>query len=150
MQIVDTLPRLFPLVLAPAVVRIARATRLRWLDGALLVWLAVAGAGVAWTVVIGLATGEAISRAMVARGLLMGLAAAAVHTLATGKGRGLLPAQPNAAPPKTVSLPMPDAPPTEVAPVDITPANTGAQREMDLDWGSPKDGVRGAGEAREG
>jgi len=60
MQIVDTLLRLFPLVLAPAVVRIARATRLRWLDGALLVWLAVAGAGVAWTVVIGLATGEAI------------------------------------------------------------------------------------------
>ena len=54
------------------------------------------------------------------------------------------------APPGTVSLPMPDAPPTEVAPVDITPANTGVAREMDLDWGSPKDGVRGEGEARGG
>jgi hypothetical protein len=141
----------FPLVLAPATIRLARQQkRLAGLDGILLVWATVVGAAVLWTVFLAVVFDEPVGRDVVRRGLVLGVVAAFGHTLATGKGKGLLPAQPSAAPPGTVSLPMPPAPPTEIAPVDVTPANTGAQREMDLDWGSPKDGGEGAGEVREG
>lgn len=74
--------RLFPLVLAPAVVALARRQkRVVWLDGIVLVWLAVCGAAVLWALLIAVTAGEAIGPEVVRRGLLMGLVAAATHTL---------------------------------------------------------------------
>lgn len=115
---IASLMQVFPLFLAPAVVDMARRQRFKWLDGILLVWLAVVGAAVLWTVVLGLAMGEPLSREMVARGILCGLVAAVERTLRTGKGRTLLPAvdPPNPdAVPLVPSLPaVPDGPPTPV------------------------------------
>lgn len=115
---IATLMQVFPLFLAPAVVDMARRQRFKWLDGVLLVWSAVVGAAVLWTIVLGLAMGEHVSREMVARGILCGLVAAVERTLRTGKGRSMLPAvdppQLDVVPP-VPSLPVvPDATPTPV------------------------------------
>lgn len=110
---IQQLTHVFPLLLAPAVIALARRQRrLAWLDGMALVWLAVCGAAVLWTVVLGLAMGEALNRAMVARGLLTGLVAAVSHSFTNGKGRGLLP---------TVDPPQPDAPAAVSIPADVIP-----------------------------
>lgn len=113
MQQFATLAQFFSVLLAPAAIDAARRTkRLGWLDGMLLVWLAVVGAAVLWTVVIGLALGEPIGRTMVARGLLCGLVACVERWMRTGKGKSLLPA---------IDPPIPDAPAAMSTAADILP-----------------------------
>ena len=126
----SSVAQFFPLILAPGVVALARRQRrLAWIDGPLLVWSCVVGAAVLWTLVLAAAMGEDITRAVIGRGVLLGLTSALADTWATRKGK----AQEEAAPvPET-----PSAEPTvEAAPVDLTPRNDVPRREMDLDFGS--------------
>lgn len=137
MPLFPQIAQLFPLVLAPGVVALARRQkRLAWLDGLLLVGLCVVGAAVLWTLLIAVAYEEPISRAVVARGVLMGLAAVCADTWATRKAK----AQEEPA----VREETPSAAPTIAAPPDLTPRNDVPRREMDLDFaGDPKpSGVR--------
>lgn len=110
---IATMMQAFSVLLAPAAIDAARRTkRLGWLDGMLLVWTAVVGAAVLWTVLIGLAFGEPLSRGMVSQGVLCGLVAVLERWMRTGKGRGLLPA---------VDPSNPDAPAALSTPADILP-----------------------------
>ena len=118
----------FPLILAPGVIAMVRRQKpFRWLDGPLLVWLAVIGAAVLWTLLIALAYSEAITRGVVGRGVLLGITAALADTWATRKKL-----DPEAF--AEVRLPMPSAPPTDVALPDLTPDTAGTARAMDLDF----------------
>lgn len=121
----QSLAELFPVILAPGVVALARG---RWprvhkaVDG-LIVWLAVIGAGVLWALVIGAAFGEPFGHEMVRRGFLLGLLAACGHTLAKYRPKE---AEPESAP---------SAPDTIAAPPQLTPENTGARPpKMDLEF----------------
>lgn len=118
------LVQLFPLILAPGVIALARRQkRLAWLDGPVLVWSAVVGAAVLWTLLLALAYSEPITRGVVARGVLLGLLSACADTWATRKAKpaeGASPAQQT-----------PSAAPT--APLDSMPSEVPAVA-MDLDF----------------
>lgn len=125
MPLFPQIAQFFPVVLAPGVVALVRRQRpLPWLDGPVVVWLAVCGAAVLWAIVCGLATGESFGPEMVRRGLLLGLVSACAHTLATGKGK---PAEVATPPGDTPS----EAAPTLVAaPPDVTPAPPSGMRQL--------------------
>lgn len=126
MSTFESIAQFFPLVLAPGVVALARG---RWpgvhraVDG-LLVWLAVTGAAVLWTLAIGAAFGEPFGPDMVRRGFLLGLVSACGHTLAKYR-------------PKPADPPEPDAvaaPPPKDTP--FTATRDAEKVGMDLDFGS--------------
>jgi hypothetical protein len=125
---VDVAPY-FSAVLAPGVVALARRRYPRVgvaVDG-LLVWLAVAGAAVLFSVGIGVTVGEPFGVTMVRRGLLLGFLACAGHTLATGRGR----------PPVA---PLPDAPSTlDGMTVPVTPRNDVPRMQLDFDDARPSE-----------
>lgn len=139
------LAQVFPLILAPGVIAMARRQRVfRWLDGPVRVWLAVIGAAVLWTVLLSLAYSEPISRAVIARGVLQGLVAACADTWATRKAKTQEePAPPEQSASKAPAGTFSDDRSTEVAAPPLTPENTGARREMDLDWKDSPSGVHG-------
>lgn len=105
------LANLFPAILAPALVAHLRR-RCPVIDGALVLFC-VAVAGVAFSIVIGLAFAEPFSAAMVRRGVLLGVSAVAAHTMAKGK------LAPQAAP----VVPEPPTPPA-IPDAGVTPLAT--------------------------
>lgn len=129
MPIFPQLAQVFPLILAPGVIALARKQRrLAWLDGPVLVGLAVIGAAVLWTLLLAMAYEETITRSVVARGVLLGIVAVAGDTWATRKRK----AQEEPAPAQET----PSAAPTvEVVPPEMTPRNDVPRpREMQLDF----------------
>jgi hypothetical protein len=90
-----TAAQFFPLVIAPGIVAYIRR---RWpvvvssgaIDG-LVVWLAVVIAAVAFSLLIDFAFGVPLTIDAFRRGVLLGLTSATAHTLATGKGRAIVP-----------------------------------------------------------
>lgn len=138
MSLFSQIAQFFPVVLAPGVVAIVRRQKpLPWLDGPVVVWLAVCGAAVLWAIVCGLATGESFGPEMVRRGLLLGLVSACAHTLASGKDKAAeAPSQAtlDAAPGGVVELPPVLAPP-DVTPIPPTPDTRGAAGALSSDWG---------------
>jgi hypothetical protein len=127
MPLFPQVAQFFPLILAPGVVALARRQkRLAWIDGPLLVWCCVVGAAVLWTLLLAAAMGEDITRAVVARGVIMGLTSALADTWATRK---------TADPPEPDAQVPADAPTVVAAPPDVTPVAPSGARAMDLDFG---------------
>jgi hypothetical protein len=128
MQIFPQIAQLFPLVLAPGVVALARRQRpLARIDGPLLVGLCVIGAAVLWTLLLAVAYEEPVTRSVVARGILMGLASVCADTWATRKAK----AQEGPA----AREETPSAAPTVAAPPDLTPRpDVPKPREMQLNF----------------
>ncbi len=128
MPLFPQVAQLFPLVLAPGVVALARRQRpLARIDGPLLVGLCVVGAAVLWTLLLAVAYEEPITRSVVARGILMGLASVCADTWATRKAK----TQEEPAP----AAETPSAEPTvEAAPPDLTPRNDVPRGTMDLEF----------------
>ena len=126
MPLFPQVAQFFPLILAPGVVALARRQqRLAWIDGPLLVWACVVGAAVLWTLVLAAAMGEDITRAVVARGVIMGLTAALADTWATRKTPAAEPQ-------------VPPEPPTVPAAPDVTPLpveRTVPKGALSSDWG---------------
>ena len=145
MPLFSQVSQFFPLILAPGVVALARRQkRLAWIDGPLLVWSCVVGAAVLWTLLLAAAMGEDIGRAVVARGVIMGLTSALADTWATRKTvdppepDALLPGQVRGTSPSGGSVTVEGVVgprDTQVAPVDVTPMAPSGMRAMDLDFG---------------
>ena len=126
----SSVAQFFPLILAPGVVALARRQRrLAWIDGPLLVWSCVVGAAVLWTLVLAAAMGEDITRAVIARGVIMGLTSALADTWATRNKAD--------SPGPDAQVPA-DAPTVVSAPPDVTPLpveRTVPKGALSSDWG---------------
>ena len=114
MQLSDV-TRLFPAVIAPAIVAHLRR---RWpaIDG-LLVWLVVVGVAVLLSLGIAALNGQPFALATIRDGVILGLAAASIDTVANGK--------PSAKPAADAAAPA--APDTIAAAPPLTPENTGVR-----------------------
>ena len=130
MPLFPQVAQFFPLILAPGVVALARRQqRLAWLDGPLLVWSCVVGAAVLWTLLLAAAMGEGITRAVIGRGVFMGLTSALADTWATRK---------KADPPEPDAQVPADAPTLVSAPPDVTPlpeSRVMPKGALSSDWG---------------
>ena len=130
MPLFPQVAQFFPLILAPGVVALARRQqRLAWIDGPLLVWACVVGAAVLWTLLLAAAMGESITRAVIARGVIMGLTSALADTWATRK---------KADPPEPDAQVPADAPTVVSAPPDVTPlpeSRVMPKGALSSDWG---------------